>query len=126
MTSPLHAPALDQANHALGVEREGSPSLPDPDPEAPLDGHASHAFVLAPGGRWLECSQCGTRDHWAAAASPCRCASARTPHVSRASAIAAIRSDLEAFEWWALEALPEALPTLDEWAANFHEWRIAR
>jgi hypothetical protein len=47
--------------------------------------------------------------------------------VSREEAVAALRSDLEAFDqWWLDNAHPPMLPSFDEWAANFHEWRIER
>jgi hypothetical protein len=42
-------------------------------------------------------------------------------------ALEALRADLVAFcAWWRAGGHPEPLPSVDEWAANFHEWRIGR
>lgn len=123
---PDHRDDLARVNHAIGVDWGGPDPEPDPDPDEPRDDpHASHAWT--PHERWHTCSRCGVRDHWRAAETRCRVPASKTTAVSLADALAAILDDLAAFRaWWAAGDHPDPLPSVDEWAANFHEWRIAR
>lgn len=122
----LHAPALEQANHALGVERGGPPPSPEFSEDDPRDTHESHRMVPDVGGRWLVCARCAARDYWPASEALCRVPE-ETKGVHLLEAIGLLRADLAAFmAWWQGTEEPQELPSADEWAANFLEWRIAR
>jgi hypothetical protein len=114
---------IDTINHALCVERGGVDPQPSYDPDVPIDTHSSHEWSERL--RWMECSRCGIRDHWPASSVRCKVPHGRASVVGREEAVEALKADLEAFsEWWFRGEHPEALPTVDEWAANFYEWRM--
>ena len=124
---PLHAEILGAVNHAIGVERGGSDPDPNHDPERPRDAHPSHSWELAEGGRWLACRKCGLRDYWPGCEVRCKVPGSKATSVTLQAALVQLAADLEAFaRWWSETGESNELPTVDEWAANFHEWRIAR
>lgn len=94
---------------------------PDPDPDEPRNPHASHTWVHRD--RWCECSVCRVRDHWRGASRPCRREAKDVGGVPLGTALETFHADLLLFgEWWTRKAL-EDRPTLEDWLAEFAEWR---
>ncbi len=121
-----HTDILSAVNHAVSLGQGRAPE-PDKDPEQPLHTHHSHGWVVAPGGRWMACARCGLRDYWPGCASPCKIPKSKATAVTLGEALLQLAADLDAFAvWWREQGEPDVLPHIDEWAANFHEWRIAR
>lgn len=123
-----------QASFHAGLNGPGRPHE-GPDVDDPREApHPSHAWVLV--GRWTECAHCAVRDYYAGAAVLCqarpRAGERREdppPAWALDSAIFALAADLDAFgAWWRAraESLGLARPSLDEWAAEFLEWRTGR
>ncbi len=115
-------PSAAHVSMAAGLDR-GDPRVPDLDPEAPRDVHESHTFVAFD--RWLECSDCGARDHWGAATVKCepRGVAAKGRPVPLAQALDNLREDLIAFGvWWETKDLGPARPDMPEWCAEFLTW----
>jgi len=112
-------PSPSEISAVLAVER---PYLPDYD--VPLETHPSHSWSRV-SDRWRECDRCGTRDHWPRA--EVRCIKIKSPRssIDETQAWNAIVSDLERFfVWWAKRKdTPDTLRSVNEWAANFFEWR---
>lgn len=112
---------------ALAVNPEsGSESALDHtfDPESPVDIHESHTWVQFP--RWAECSECGARDYWPAASRPCakKAKAERSKPVTLGEAVDLLVRDLARFaEWWKGMGLGDTRPSLEEWAAEFLEFR---
>lgn len=85
--------------------------------------HKSHDWKLA-GGRWMACSRCETRGYWPGASRPCKLKKVDRAIISHREAHKLLKKDLTAFfEWWLARGEPSELPSLDEWAANYFEWR---
>lgn len=119
-----HSNDLDRVNHALGLDGAPEPS-PYYDEDSPRDVHASHAWEIRH--RWMECARCGVRDHWPAGGRRCRVPHGKASVVPLHDALDVLSADLRAFgAWWDDHDHPPQLPSLDEWAANFFEWRIER
>lgn len=123
-----------EISHRVGLDSAHTAS-PAPDVDCPRgDAHESHEWVIGPAARWLECDRCAVRDYYPGAASPCANAGATAARGrpgtiwTTMGAINALRLDLYAFfAWWrGRPDLGDARPSLDEWAAEFLEWRTGR
>lgn len=130
----MSEPTADHVSLAAGLDAPGVQAAPH-DPDAPLgDLHESHEFVAYD--RWCECSTCGVRDYWPGAVEACpgiayldrKGRKVPPAPVTLDEAVANIRAGLEQFgTWWEQkEGLPAALPTMDDWVANWCEWHYGR
>lgn len=115
---------IDFAGHALSVVGEGPPEESSSyDPEEPRDIHSSHDWIERL--RWMECARCGVRDHWPAGEKRCKVPHGKAAIVTQIEAEEWLHADLlEFFLWWTRRKHPAKLPSVDEWAANFYEWRM--
>lgn len=112
---------LYDVNHSLAVDSAHEPAQ-EHDPDRPRDTHPTHVWATEQ--RWQECSRCGTRDYWPAAEQRCQLSMQRLGRLGLSEALRALAADLIAFAaWWREGGHPTELPTLDEWFANFMEWR---
>jgi len=121
----VHVSTIDSINHSIGV-LYGTTSEPSPDydPGAVLVAGPGHDWTDRD--RWRECARCAVRDYWPASEGPC-IGPAPSGTVTLADALIVLCADLAAFGvWWRGRRHVPALPSLDEWAAEFLEWRIGR
>ena len=101
-------------NHALSMgspDPAYTPDYSEPRPEP----HASHEWAKV-SDRWLECSKCGTRNHWPAAETRCSRPTGGRTKIDDTQAWNQIIADLERFfDWWSKRRdTPATLPYDDE------------
>ena len=115
MTDPTFSPC---PSLALDPVYLGPPDGARPAP------HESHTWRQVED-RWRECRLCGVRQHWPGAADRCSRPTSGRRKIDDIDAWNALVSDLERFfAWWlAREDTPDNLPSVEEWLANFMEWR---
>lgn len=125
-----------EISHVAGLDSAHTSPAHAPSTDEPVHTHETHpewAWPVAPHAhtRWLECTACGVRDYYPGAAAPCaalpspRARRPQEPARSLREALDHLRDDLAAFgAWWAARpSLGFERPSLDEWAAEFLEWR---
>jgi len=112
---------------AAGLDKSGHQHS-EHDPENPVsEPHATHGWILM--SRWAECGRCGMRDYYPGARLTCaKITPPRDRLIPIGEALAILAQDLQAFgEWWRSRGdLGTERPSMDEWGAEFTEWRIKR
>lgn len=98
--------------------------MPDYDEEDTRKAHASHDLRDIGYGRDT-CAKCGMRGYWPGIENPCRGRSSKKSKFNIDYARAALKEEVdEFFKWWASrEEFDETLPSMNDWGAEFHEWR---
>jgi hypothetical protein len=122
---------MKEQNTITPADQPGYEPSPAPDVDAPVDVHDSHDWILLP--RWNECKRCRVRDYWPGAAEACpntgKKPGKKDPEivpVSLSAALTILSRDVIAFGvWWLGRDLGDLRPTIEEWAAEFFEWRRA-
>lgn len=115
--------------HTITVAGSGHESGREPDPGEPLDPHESHDMIARP--RWHECRTCGQRDYWPGVQEACsrpgkgpKTKKDQGEPVTLRRALEVLAADVAAFGlWWIGRDLGDLRPSLDEWVAEFFEWR---
>lgn len=118
-------PLITSGSFFVGVERGTSSPSPEPDPEAPLLEHESHAFdPREDADRWRECAACGVRDYWRASTLPCAGSTDEGEgEIAIDVALERILEDLAAFRaWWVMRGFTLTRPSVAEWRAELFEW----